>query len=118
MVHNSLSKLLLSIVCSSFCLVSCSTYPSKFKCGDAKGLGCVMLSEIDKQINNGKIVEAYNCNNQERYNSKKRCAADYFQNQDDILRLRNSQGSAIYIKDFNSQNDDNFKEKDYRYVFE
>jgi hypothetical protein len=42
-----------------FSMSACSTYPSKFKCGDAKGLGCTMLAEVDKQIDSGKIAEAY-----------------------------------------------------------
>ena len=49
--------IVLLIVSLSF--VSCSTYPNKFKCGDAKGLGCTMLREVDKQIDSGKIAEAY-----------------------------------------------------------
>ena len=40
-------------------LTACSTYPNKFKCGDAKGLGCTMLSEIDRQIDSGEIERAY-----------------------------------------------------------
>lgn len=48
-----------------FSISACSTYPSKFKCGDAKGLGCTMLAEVDKQIDSGKIAEAYK--------DKKRC---------------------------------------------
>jgi len=50
------SILLLLVVLS---VASCSTYPSKFKCGDARGLGCTMLAEVDKQIDSGKIAEAY-----------------------------------------------------------
>lgn len=50
---------LVFILTMSLSLVSCSTYPSKFKCSDAKGLGCTMLSEIDRQIDNGQIEEAY-----------------------------------------------------------
>ena len=42
-----------------FSISACSTYPSKFKCGDAKGLGCTMLAEVDKQIDSGKITEIY-----------------------------------------------------------
>lgn len=42
-----------------FSISACSTYPGKFKCGDAKGLGCTMLAEVDKQIDSGKIAEAY-----------------------------------------------------------
>ena len=48
-----------------FSMSACSTYPNKFKCGDAKGLGCTMLREVDKQIDSGKIAEAYK--------DKKRC---------------------------------------------
>jgi hypothetical protein len=40
-------------------LTGCSTYPSKFKCGDAKGLGCTMLRDVDTQIKSGEIDEAY-----------------------------------------------------------
>lgn len=40
-------------------LAGCSTYPNKFKCGDARGLGCTMLSEVDKQIDSGKIEQIY-----------------------------------------------------------
>lgn len=40
-------------------LTGCSTYPSKFKCGDAKGLGCTMLRVVDKQIDSGQIEEVY-----------------------------------------------------------
>ena len=40
-------------------VASCSTYPNKFKCDDARGLGCTMLSAVDKQIDSGEIKEAY-----------------------------------------------------------
>lgn len=42
-----------------FSLSGCSSYPSKFKCPDAKGLGCTMLSSVDKQINSGEIKGVY-----------------------------------------------------------
>ncbi len=42
-----------------FGISACSTYPNKFKCGDARGLGCTMLREVDMQIDSGKIEEAY-----------------------------------------------------------
>ena len=48
-------------------IVSCSTYPNKFKCDDARGLGCTMLHEVDKQIDSGQIAEAY---------KKKKCSGD------------------------------------------
>ena len=44
---------------ASFSISSCSTYPNRFKCGDAKGLGCTMLHEVDAQIDSGQIEEAY-----------------------------------------------------------
>ncbi len=40
-------------------LSACSTYPNKFRCGDAKGLGCTMLRDVDAQIDSGQIEEAY-----------------------------------------------------------
>lgn len=42
-----------------FALSACSTYPSKFKCADSRGLGCTMLSNVDKQIDSGEIQEVY-----------------------------------------------------------
>ena len=50
---------------ASFTITSCSTYPNKFKCGDARGLGCTMLHEVDKQIDSGQIEEAYQDKNKE-----------------------------------------------------
>jgi len=47
------------LVLALFSISSCSTYPNKFKCGDARGLGCTMLHEVDKQIDSGQIAEAY-----------------------------------------------------------
>ena len=40
-------------------LSSCSTYPSKFKCSDARGFTCMMLRDVDKKIESGEIAEAY-----------------------------------------------------------
>ena len=51
------------LVLASISIVSCSTYPNKFKCGDAKGLGCTMLRDVDTQIDSGQIEEAYKKNN-------------------------------------------------------
>lgn len=47
------------IILLSFVVAACSTYPNKFKCGDAKGLGCRMLSEIDAKIDSGEIEKVY-----------------------------------------------------------
>lgn len=44
----------------SLSIASCkSGYSGKFNCPDAKGLGCTMLAEVDKQIDSGKITEIY-----------------------------------------------------------
>ena len=51
-----------TVVTLAFMLISlagCSTYPNKFKCVDARGLGCTMLRDVDTQIDSGKIEEAY-----------------------------------------------------------
>ena len=40
-------------------LSSCSTYSTKFACGDGKGLPCTMLRSVDKQIDSGEIDKAY-----------------------------------------------------------
>lgn len=49
----------MALLLIAFGVSACSTYPNKFKCGDAKGLGCTMLREVDRQIDSGKIEEAY-----------------------------------------------------------
>ena len=56
-------KILLAIFYALIGLSGCSTYPNKFKCGDAKGLGCMMLRDVDTQIDSGQIEEAYKKNN-------------------------------------------------------
>jgi len=53
--HNKTILLLILLVIMG----GCSTYPNKFKCDDARGLGCTMLNEVDKQIDSGEIKEAY-----------------------------------------------------------
>lgn len=52
-----LKLFVLIVVLSQLC--SCSTYPSQFKCGDAKGFGCLMLREIDIKIDSGEIELPY-----------------------------------------------------------
>lgn len=40
----------------------CGTYSNKWKCHDAKGLFCEMLSSVDEKIDSGEIEEVYsNC---------------------------------------------------------
>lgn len=73
---NSIFKVIqyILVLFSMVCISSCSTYPSKFKCGNAKGLGCTMLSEIDRQITSGQIEEAYKdkrrCRGRKCYSNK------------------------------------------------
>ena len=35
---------------ASFTITSCSTYPSKFKCGDARGLGCTCFMRLISKL--------------------------------------------------------------------
>lgn len=44
-----------------FGISACSTYPSKFRCPETKGIGCTMLSEINQRIDSGEIEEIYAC---------------------------------------------------------
>jgi len=62
-------KNLIVIILAVFSVSACSTYPSKFKCGEAQGLGCHRLSDIDKKITSGEIEQIYL--NTENKNSKK-----------------------------------------------
>jgi hypothetical protein len=55
MKNKTVSVMALALVFLS----GCSTYPNKFKCGDAKGLGCTMVRDVDTQIKSGQIDEAY-----------------------------------------------------------
>jgi len=41
------------------CLSSCAVYSGSFSCGDSKGARCVMLSEVDGQIDSGEIETVY-----------------------------------------------------------
>lgn len=59
---------LLKILSLSIALTACSTYPARFKCGDARGLGCTMVREIDVKIDSGEVEAPYqktkkNCKN-------------------------------------------------------
>lgn len=54
-----LSFLKMSIVTILLLISGCSTYSNKWKCSDARGLHCKMLSEVDEQINSGEIELVY-----------------------------------------------------------
>jgi hypothetical protein len=53
------NRQILITTCLLFTTASCSTYPSKFICGDAKGLGCTMLRDVNNQIDSGEIKKVY-----------------------------------------------------------
>lgn len=78
-----------TILITAFCISSCSTYPNKFKCDDARGLGCTMLHEVDKQIDSGQIAEAY---------KKKKCSGNKCKNEplDDGLILKREDKAVRY----------------------
>lgn len=92
-------------VCLVLLLVSgCSTYPSKFKCGDARGLGCTMLSEIDRQIDSGEIEEVY---------QDKKCKGSSCLKKKNTpgLALKNQDRAEIYYEDdsyLNKSSDKNY----------
>ena len=48
-----------SLLILSTCLSSCAVYSGSFNCGDSKGARCVMLSEVDGQIDSGEIETVY-----------------------------------------------------------
>lgn len=58
-MSKQISFRILIITLALFIISGCSTYPNRFKCGDARGLGCTMLHEVDLQIDSGQIEEAY-----------------------------------------------------------
>lgn len=91
-------KNLIVIIIAVFSVSACSTYPSKFKCGEAKGLGCHRLSDIDKQITSGEIEQIYLKQVYLNKNSKK-CRGLFCKKSSadsDLPAL--SQGKAIRVK--------------------
>lgn len=78
-----------TLLLTALSVVSCSTYPNKFKCDDARGLGCTMLHEVDKQIDSGQIAEAY---------KKKKCSGKGCKNEplDDGLILKREDKAVCY----------------------
>lgn len=89
----------------SFSIVSCSTYPNKFKCGDARGLGCTMLHEVDKQIDSGRIEEAYKDENKNKKCRGKTCPS---QGTNDILHLKKQDRAVTYLEEPEEDSDDDY----------
>ena len=86
-------KNLIVIIIAVFSVSACSTYPSKFKCGEAKGLGCHRLSDIDKQITSGEIEQIYFNKN------SKKCRGLFCRSAGEDTDLPSlSKGKAIRVK--------------------
>lgn len=97
--------LVASLIALSCFIQACSTYPSKFKCGDAKGLGCTMLRDVDMQIDSGKIEEAYS--------EGKKCKGAHCKNaisDQEFLSLKETNHSAILEEQVKSTVSDNILE--------
>ncbi len=90
-------------------LLAGCTYSGQFNCPDAKGARCVMLSEIDRQVNSGEIEKIY-------HSKKKGCKAGNCQDDEEkppiasqqIIKARLTeeakqqviyqQGEELYVK--------------------
>lgn len=101
-ITNRLSRVIVMLT-ASFSITSCSTYPNKFKCGDARGLGCTMLHEVDRQIDSGQIEEAYKDKN--RKCRGKTCPS---QGTNDILHLKKQDRAVTYREEPEENSDDDY----------
>lgn len=90
-ITKRLSQTIIMLL-ASFSITSCSTYPNKFKCGDARGLGCTMLHEVDKQIDSGQIEEAYKDKNKDKKCRGKTCSS---QITTEILKVKKQDRAVI-----------------------
>lgn len=88
---------------ASFTITSCSTYPNKFKCGDARGLGCTMLHEVDKQIDSGQIEEVYKGKNKDKKCRGKTCSS---KGATEILKAKQRDRAVNYQDDPEEDLDD------------
>jgi len=99
------------VLLSAVCISGCSTYPSKFKCGNAQGLGCTMLSEIDRQITSGQIEEAYKDN-------KKRCRGrscySYLKEEINVPKLKAGHNTKILTR---ADDEDLYEYEDGEYLY-
>ncbi len=104
---NVTAKLLTSLMLTVF-LSGCSTYSGKFTCGDSRGAPCVMLSEIDKKINSGEIVEVY----KDKKCKGSKCSKD--QNIPTEPKLKDNQTRRALI--IQNKDEPDHREGDYLYV--
>lgn len=93
MQNKQHSKILATILFALIVLSGCSTYPNKFKCGDARGLGCTMLRDVDTQIDSGKIEEAYK---KEKKCRARKCSAKASTSDQSLLNLAPKSKAPIY----------------------
>ena len=96
---------ILIMTLASILISGCSTYPNKFKCGDARGLGCTMLHEVDRQIDSGQIEEAYNDKNKNKKCRGKTCPS---QGTNDILHLKKQDRAVTYREEPEENSDDDY----------
>lgn len=91
-------------------LNACSTYPSKFRCPETKGLGCTMLSEIDRKIDNGEIEEIYGgCCHECRGGKNRKCK----KGKCNYPKVKSSNWHKV--KKNNDQELDEYEDQDYWY---
>lgn len=83
---------------------ACSTYPSKFKCGDAKGLGCTMVRDIDIKIDSGEIEIAYDKSRQNK--QCKNCISKVPSSDTGLLAGSSKSKAKLYKVSDNSKKDD------------
>ena len=93
MQNKKSSKILAAILFALIGLAGCSTYPNKFKCGDAKGMGCTMLRDVDTQIESGQIEEAYKKGNKCRGRS---CSSNVPNSDQSLLKSAPRSKAPIY----------------------
>ena len=95
-----------------FMLSNCSSYSTKFQCGDGRGWPCYMLADVDNKISNGEINSIY-----EKHNSLKtkcRCAKGKGNIYPTHLRLNNNSPVKVLI---NTNKASNGCEAKYEYLY-
>lgn len=87
-------------------LSACSAYKSKFRCGEASGLSCTMLSEIDRQISSGEIEEV-----EKHTKCKGRNCKDKFDSNKQLPKLKRDRHLKILLMDDSTDEEDEIIEE-------